>query len=327
MTVHAGLLSVIVPCYNVEKYLAECVDSVLSQTYRNLEVILVNDGSVDGTGAICDAYAQKDRRVTVVHQANAGLGAARNSGVAASSGTHLTFIDSDDIIPHTAYQTMMEQLRSTGSPLVVGAIERFNSTGRSVPWFVEEAHALKREAVTGTDFPPIVWNVFAPTKVMERGLFDSLIGAFPEGVLYEDQEFSAKIYASGIKFDIVPDIVYFWRQREDGTQITQNKTSVSDLQDRVDAARQAGAIIRSAGDPGLAEYWYRKLLMRDMWWYYRVVGQASLDFWNLLRDAILEFARQAPPAAIVYSPGKQQDLLYLLIDDDRAGFVKRLGRP
>ena len=93
------LISIIVPVYNVEQYLPRCIDSIIHQTYSNLEIILVDDGSTDSCGALCDNYAEKDGRIQVIHQQNAGLGPARNSGMKICSGEYVTFIDSDDFIP------------------------------------------------------------------------------------------------------------------------------------------------------------------------------------------------------------------------------------
>ena len=91
-------ISVIVPVYKVEAYLQECVDSILAQTFEDFELILVDDGSPDNCGAICDAYAGKDSRVKVIHQENQGLSGARNTGIEASKGEFLTFVDSDDMV-------------------------------------------------------------------------------------------------------------------------------------------------------------------------------------------------------------------------------------
>ena len=90
------LLSVIIPVYKVEKYLRQCVDSVINQTYKNLEIILVDDGSPDNCGKICDEYAQKDRRIKVIHQENQGVSAARNLGTKLAQGEYITYVDSDD---------------------------------------------------------------------------------------------------------------------------------------------------------------------------------------------------------------------------------------
>ena len=113
------MISIIVPIYNVEKYLRRCIDSILGQTCRNFEVILVDDGSPDGCGAICDAYAAKDARVTVIHQQNAGVSAARNVGLVYARGELIGFVDPDDFIAPSMYQEMLDAINATGAELAV----------------------------------------------------------------------------------------------------------------------------------------------------------------------------------------------------------------
>ena len=112
------MVSVIIPVYNVEQYLRRCIDSVLAQTYTDLEIILVDDGSPDGSGAICDEYAAKDSRIKVIHQANAGVSAARNAGMDLASGEYLAFIDSDDFIEPEMYEQMLAAAEKTGADVV-----------------------------------------------------------------------------------------------------------------------------------------------------------------------------------------------------------------
>lgn len=102
------ILSVIIPVYNTEKFLAKAIESVLNQTYRDLEVIIINDGSTDGSGEICDRYAQRDNRVYVIHKKNEGQGVARNLGISCAKGEYITFLDSDDYIDIDAYKNVIE---------------------------------------------------------------------------------------------------------------------------------------------------------------------------------------------------------------------------
>lgn len=115
-----GTVSVIIPIYNVEKYLRTCVDSVIGQTYRDLQIILVDDGSTDRCGAICDAYAQKDDRVTVIHQENGGPSAARNNGMLHALGEYIIFVDADDQLFPLSIQSMVNYVNQTDAELVLG---------------------------------------------------------------------------------------------------------------------------------------------------------------------------------------------------------------
>lgn len=145
----SGLISVIVPVYNVEKYLPRCVDSILAQTYTKLEIILVDDGSPDRCGEICDEYAKKDPRVQVLHQKNSGVSAARNNGIDISNGEYISFIDSDDWIEKDYFQhyigAMRQDVDMVVSPYVQNdekgdVISPFNKTERAV-W--EQSKAIQ----------------------------------------------------------------------------------------------------------------------------------------------------------------------------------------
>lgn len=130
-----GLISVIVPAYNLEEYIEKCVDSILEQTYRNLEIILVDDGSTDATGRICDQYARKDPRIMVIHQKNQGLPRSRKTGAAAAKGTYIGFVDSDDWIDPGMYEYLYQKMRETQAQIVTSGYVVERSDGSSVPVF------------------------------------------------------------------------------------------------------------------------------------------------------------------------------------------------
>ena len=115
------LLSVIVPCYNVEKYVKQCLDSIINQTYTNLEIILIDDGSTDSTGQILDGYAQTDKRIVVVHQNNVGLAATRKVGIELAQGKYVGFVDSDDWIEAGMYEFLYKKIRETNAQVVTTA--------------------------------------------------------------------------------------------------------------------------------------------------------------------------------------------------------------
>lgn len=120
------LISIIVPVYKVEPYLRKCVDSILNQTYKNLEIILVDDGSPDNCGAICDAYASKDSRVKVIHKENGGLSSARNAGLEIASGEYISFVDSDDILPYRSMEILLGAIEKEQAQIAIGDHLRFS---------------------------------------------------------------------------------------------------------------------------------------------------------------------------------------------------------
>ena len=134
---HEPLISVVIPVYNVERYLERCLHSVVSQTYSNLEIILVDDGSTDGSPALCDAWAEKDRRITVIHKKNEGLGYARNTGIDCASGTYMCFFDSDDYIAPDTIEQAYAAAAKENADLVLFGSAAVNGSGdvvmRSVP--------------------------------------------------------------------------------------------------------------------------------------------------------------------------------------------------
>ncbi len=121
------LVSVIVPIYKVEEYLRECVDSIINQTYKNLEIILVDDGSPDNCGEICEEYARNDSRVTVYHKENGGLSDARNYGMARSHGEYITFVDSDDVIKENFVEALMELIHKYNADIAVSPYISFSN--------------------------------------------------------------------------------------------------------------------------------------------------------------------------------------------------------
>lgn len=181
-----SLISVIVPVYNVKEYLNTCVESILNQSYENLEIILVDDGSTDGSGEICDSYAKTDARVQVLHTKNGGQAAARNRGIDVCKGEYVTFVDSDDDIESDLIQTLyLAQVQSQAELVSCrwknvyedGSIER--SSGKTQgSMTVNREEALKR-MLYQMDTDVCVW-----AKLYKRELFQEL--RFTEGKIYED---------------------------------------------------------------------------------------------------------------------------------------------
>lgn len=175
------LISVIIPVYKVEDYLSRCVDSVLAQTYTNLEIFLVDDGSPDNCGKICDEYAARDQRIKVIHKKNGGLSDARNAALDLCSGEYISFIDSDDYVSEDFIESLYHAIKSHHTRLAICGIMKFDEFGN----ITADYSPSKRESVaTGLEMVETVWRPAAWNKMYHKSLFEDV--RYPFGKLYED---------------------------------------------------------------------------------------------------------------------------------------------
>lgn len=208
---HKGKISVIVPVYNMEKYLCRCVDSILAQTYPDIQIILVDDGSVDRSAAICDAYAEKDHRVTVVHKENGGLSSARNAGIDAAQGEYIGFVDSDDYISPEMYEKLVEHM-GTGREIANVMYVRADENGVTSPSRVPHT---QDEIIPASDFVKEVMlhlgDISVCTKLFHRSIFQDL--RFLEGKLNEDLLFVLDAMARIERVCFVGHVGYYYFTR------------------------------------------------------------------------------------------------------------------
>ena len=204
------VISVIVPVYNVAAYLPECLDSILSQDYDKLEVILIDDGSTDDSGAICDDYARRDSRIRVIHQKNGGAAAAKNAGLRAATGEYLSFADSDDFLEPGAYAYMLALLKENDADIVRCAFQnRFRT--RTEQWLAGEDRCVMEGKAFLVRFTTdwtcgLLWN-----KLYKRALFDGIF--FEEGHKIDDEYFTYQGVMNAAKVVCDPRVVYNYRQR------------------------------------------------------------------------------------------------------------------
>ena len=207
------LVSVIVPVYNVEEYLCRCVDSILSQTYHNLEVILVDDGAKDNSGTICDDYAARDARVRVVHKENGGLSSARNAGIDIARGDYLEFVDSDDWIEPDAVESMVSMVLEHQVELVVGG--RYDvkaKTGqRKVGLCPPKTEVISGEEMVSRMFRWDNCDSAAPDKLFHRRLFSQI--RFPYGKVCEDVPIMYKIVLDAGQVALLSKPIYNYFHR------------------------------------------------------------------------------------------------------------------
>lgn len=221
-------ISVIVPVYKVEKYLRECVDSILAQTFTDFELILVDDGSPDQCGAICDEYAQQDSRVWVIHQENQGLSGARNSGIDVAQGEFLTFIDSDDLVDARYLEILIAAVKD-GTDMAVCRHKEFTDEDVLSAWQGNASH----QAFEAVDALVALYegSPLIPVNAWGKLLRRRLIGAhrFPVGRLHEDQAFTPYILYRANRIISCDAILY--RYRVNPASITRNTFSVKRYDD------------------------------------------------------------------------------------------------
>lgn len=202
------LISVIVPVYNVEPYLRKCVDSILNQTYRNLEVILVDDGSPDGCPAICDEYAAKDDRVRVIHKQNGGLSDARNAGMAVARGEYLSFVDSDDMLPPDAMEILLNTAISEQADMVIGGHSRFEE----VPAAPSDLQISVKRWTPVEAMADMLKNGCASwARLYRRELHQPIL--FPVGEINEDEAIVLELLEKCTCIAVTNAVVYFYRFR------------------------------------------------------------------------------------------------------------------
>jgi glycosyltransferase involved in cell wall biosynthesis len=330
-----SLLSVVVPAYDVAAYLPACLDSVLAQAADlgrvGLEVVVVDDGSPDESGSIADEYAERDKRVRVVHIENRGLGAARNEGLRHVTGDLLMFADSDDVVPPGSYAALLRQLTRSGADFVTGSVARLEGDALVEPPWMRRLHKQRMDLVID-DQPEILGDVFAWNKLFRTDFWRDTGLSWPEGVRYEDQPTTTLAYLRARRFGIVPDVVYHWRIRSDGTSITQQRSSLRDLRDRWTTKLSSLQSVEEYGAPKVTRIFRDRVLAGDLHRYFAELPGCDDDWWELLRTGVLSIwgSRSLTHSGLL--PADR--LVGWLVEQGRrsdaeavAAYARDLGRP
>lgn len=214
------LVSVIIPVYNVEKYLKKCVESVLNQTYKNLDIILIDDGSTDLSGNMCDDWQKRDKRVTVIHKQNGGLSDARNAGLNIARGTYYAFVDSDDYISSDMIEVMVNSASKNSCEIAICNMIRFSESGESFLFYhpVTEEQVLLEGNRFQTLSQPSVCN-----KLFKADLFDKIY--FPKGKYYEDTFIYHELLYRAKNVVLTGSDSYWYLERNDSIVGSQQYTT------------------------------------------------------------------------------------------------------
>ncbi len=238
-------VSIIIPIYNISSYAPACIDSVIAQTYTNIEIILVDDGSTDSCPKICDSYIQKDNRIKVIHRSNGGLSAARNSGIEVAKGEYIYFVDGDDLVHPECIERLVRNIENYSADMVICATQAFLDEAKINYSVIDknvdiyDGKQMCQRLMYGMDGSDdvIAWN-----KLYKRSLFDSI--RYPEGMVYEDTATTHRLYWISDKVVFLRDELAFYRSKRAGS-ITHSgnkryRDSLKAAQMRIDFFKKNG---------------------------------------------------------------------------------------
>lgn len=320
-------LSIIIPIYNVEQYLRKCVDSLLKQDYDNYEIILVDDGSTDGSGAICDSYVSIDDRcidyrcdIKVVHQSNAGLSAARNAGIKVAQGEYVMFVDSDDYLEPNVLGGLIEQMERDNLDVlryrlqyvkIVNSEEVIGKSGKVYKREYEVYNPYKSDPFKGNDYSEIptdgvaflnkrmstacyAWQFLIKRNLIidDRYIDDRYIDErclFTEGIYFEDTDWTPRMLVRAKRVASTGTVVYNYLVREGSITNAVNRSKQKKVLD--DKMRLVGELQRQAAElaaQGKDNRWFRRMIADTV---ISIIGILSVSFYNE-RKAYLAQLRQ-----------------------------------
>lgn len=242
-------ITVIVPVYNTKKFLTRCVNSILKQSYENLEVIIIDDGSTDGSAQVCDELSKSDKRVRVIHQKNKGIATTRNIGIENATGYYISFVDSDDYLEKDLYKNLIENNESESNILIFD-YEICDVNGKLVhnPLLANENNLEKRRQFYSNEkLLHLIWNeklfCYLWSMLIPKKLFENV--RFPDGRLYEDEAVFYKIFMVSDGAEYIPYKGYHYVQHNSSiTKTLRNK----DMWDRVETYQEAEDYIAQLPD-------------------------------------------------------------------------------
>lgn len=232
-------ISVIIPVYNVEEYIEQCITSVLCQTYTDFEIILVNDGSSDRCPEICEEYAEKDKRIVVVHKKNGGLSDARNAGIRKATGEYVIFLDSDDFWDDKkALEKLVKRVNKTKAQVLNYTYKKFfENTGEFIP-YLKIKNSMPLELTTKDRQVQFfekydLYIASACNKMIQKDIFKEKDLYFKKGVFSEDIEWAARLLLYAQTLDFINLDFYCYRQRETSIRHTISDKNCTDLKNNI----------------------------------------------------------------------------------------------
>ena len=327
----APKVTLVVPVYNVEKFLADCLRSARAQSYSNFEIIAVNDGATDRSAEILQNFSAKTPNLRIVTQHNQGLGAARNSGVAAASADteFLMFLDSDDLLPIGAIKRFVEQALETESKLVVGKAVCFYGVRYFDRTSTAKFFKKNLSQVTLDQHPEFLGDATSWNKLYAFDFWKQHNFAFPVGVWFEDMTLVSTAYLAAGKFDVLKTKSYFWRVRAEGESISKRTKELKSLQDRLLSIEQINKILGRAIEKGLIgdhvlESYLGRVISMDLQLYVPAIAETDDEFFNELKTRAGKVLKQADETVWAKATGKHRAAVWAAIHGTREQTLAQL---
>jgi len=261
-------ISVVVPFYDNEDLLGDCLQSIAAQTFTDIEVIMVDDGSADGSAGVAQGMADADPRFRLIRVPNGGPGYARNRGVEQARGEFLAFVDADDMLPSHAYEILHHTLAGSGSDFASGNVLRIGPSGTHQSALHSKAIKSRRIGTHISKTPQLLYDVSVWNKLFRKAFWDRAGLVYPEGMLWEDLQIMTRAHVLATAVDVITDPIYYWRERDKGAlSITQSRTDISNFRDRITALLAIDRFLADNASAKLLRQHQRKALVNDLWLY------------------------------------------------------------
>lgn len=298
-------ISVVIPAFNVADWIGMTLESILTQTENRIEVVIVDDGSTDGTLEVATKFSDTDSRVHVYSNPTKGGAAARNFGISQARGEFLAFADGDDTVPERAYELLLQQANRTGNDMVVGSHvtvwpHYLLDRRRNLPIFDEV-----REGLTLADEPLFLRDRVCWNRIIRRSTWNRLGIAFSEAKRSNDIQAMVWAYAL-IAFDVIPEPVYIYRRRVGSSSMTSQSTQAKSLSDYLEQELACAEIVRALQNRWITDRYFRGILEFDVWTHVgTAIGHEGSEF-NVFRERLQTLLSFAARDAIRALPVHQQ---------------------
>ena len=323
-------VTIVMPVYNVEKYLADCIRSARAQRHGNFEIIAVNDGSTDSSAQILEKFAASTPELFIVTQDNQGLGAARNAGLDAIENTEFVmFLDSDDLLPMGAIERFVAQAQKTAADLVAGKTVCFYGSRYFDRTSTAALYKSDREQVSVNDVPEILGDATSWNKLYRYEFWQNTKLRYPVGVSYEDMTLVVTAYLAAGKFDLLAEPAYFWRVRAEGESLSKRTAELKSLQDRLLSIEQINRILLRAIDKGLIgsavrDTWLTRIISLDLQLFAPAFEQADQAFFEEFKGRASAVLAEADASVWAASTGEYRAVVWASIHGSRSQAIKVL---